>query len=129
MAVIQRKIIAAFFTTIFAVVGLIIAFTMSISDGELMLGILVYSSFSAPIIFIYGITTSIISDNLSTKAKMFRKTLSFFIHMVFGIGFIFPFSIIEPVFLEDGLLNVVTVGGLFCSVIFYCIDFVLEKHF
>lgn len=132
---IKRKILVAFFTSVLVVIGLNLFEPVPFVDGGLALGILVYSTYVVPIIFIYGIVLSVIADKISLKAKKYKNTASFGFHILFGMGFILPYSIFfeyDP-FPELSVINVVTdpitIFGFICSILFYIIDYILRKEF
>lgn len=89
----KRKIYVALFTSILAVIGLNILEPVPYQDGGIFLGIAVYSLYIVPIVFIYGIFSSVIADKLSVKAKKFQKVISLGFHILFGLLFIIPYSI------------------------------------
>lgn len=132
---IKRKILVAFSTSVLAVIGLNLFEPVPFVDGGLALGILVYSSYVVPIVFIYGIVSSVIADKISLKAKKYKNPASFVFHILFGMGFILPYSIFfeyDP-FPELSVINVVTdpitIFGFICSILFYIIDYILRKEF
>ncbi|MBS4221785.1 hypothetical protein [Lederbergia citrea] len=90
---------------------------------------LVYSMYVVPIIFIYGIITSMFAENIGFKVKKYKNTLTFLFHIVFGIGFTLPISVLEPTILNGGFFNFITINGLICSITFFAIDYVFRKKF
>ena len=124
----KRKIYVALFTSILAVIGLNILEPVPYRDGGIFLGIAVYSLYIVPIVFIYGITFSVISDKLSVKAKKYQEMISLGFHIIFGALFIIPYSIFyeyKP-FATLNFIEVVTHPiPVFCfilSIIFFVMD-------
>lgn len=129
----SRKVLVAFYTSLLAVVGLNLFDPVPSADGGSVTGILVYSIYVVPIIFIYGITSSIISDGISRKANKYKESVSLGLHALFGVGFILPYSLFfeyHP-FPELSVVNVVThpitIFGALCSILFFAIDYILRK--
>lgn len=117
----QRKILTALITSAIAIVMLNILEPIPSSDGGWMLGILVYTIYSVPVVFIYGILCSIIADRISIKRKKFKKSFSFVLHVLFGAMFIIPYGI----FLEFDSSGMVL--GIIFSIVFYLVDVILNK--
>lgn len=130
-----RKVLTAFYTSLLAIVSLTIFEYISGNalEGELFSVILGYTIFVVPIVFVYGIISSLIADGISKKVKKHRNSISFGFHIFFGVGFILPYSLFfeyQP-FSELNVVNVMThpvtfFGALF-SILFFIIDFFIRK--
>jgi hypothetical protein len=107
--------------------GLHILIPIPDADGGFIKGVLIYSMLLVPTMFIYGVSASIIADKIGSKARTYKKLSSFLLHLVFGIAFIIPFSVLEPVVWEEGLVNFITINGFIYSAIFFIIDSSLRK--
>lgn len=133
-----RRLLAAFYTSLLAIVSLTIFESVSVEGGELGSGelfsvIFVYSIYVVPIVFVYGITSSLIAEGVSKKMINFKNSISFGLHVLFGAGFILPYSLFleyHP-FPELNVVNVlthpVTVFGALFSIIFFITNFILRK--
>lgn len=129
-----RKIFTAFYTVLLIVIYLNIFEPIPAVDGGLFTGVLVYSIYLVPIVFIYGLITSIIADQVGLKVKKYKTSLSFGLHLFFGAAFIIPYSIFlesDPI-PELSIVNVltypVTVLGFGSSALFFLIDRILLKR-
>lgn len=91
-AMFKRKVYVALFTSILAVSALNIMEPVPFQDGGLFLGVVVYSLYIVPIVFIYGIFSSVVSDILSAKLKKYKEMTSLGFHILFGLLFILPYS-------------------------------------
>ena len=130
----KRKIYVALFTSIFAVIVLNIMAPVPYQDGGLFLGFVVYSLYIVPIVFIYGIISSVVSDKLSVKAKQYKEITSLGFHILLGLFFIIPYSIFyeyKP-FVSLNFIEVAThpipVLCFVFSVVFFIIDRVLRNR-
>lgn len=129
----KRKCMAALYTSIFAIIVLNIVVPVPSIDGGWVLGILVYSTYILPIIFIYGIITSVISDKISFKVENYSNVFSLVLHIAFGIVFIFPYgTLCESLpFLEmnlsDIFINRITILSAFIATTFFLIDCILKR--
>lgn len=130
----KRKIYVALFTSILAVIVLNIMAPVPYQDGGLILGFVVYSLYIVPIVFIYGIISSVISDKLSVNAKKYKEITSLGFHIFWGLFFIIPYSIFyeyKP-FASLNFIEVVThpipVLCFVLSVVFFIIDRILRYN-
>src|SRR5699024_2640200 len=128
-----RKVWAAFYTSILTIAGFNIVYPFHSADGGLVSGILIYSIYVVPIIFIYGIISSLISDGIGRKVKKYKESVSFFLHVLFGLGFILPYGLFfeyDPI-PELNFVNVishtVTILGALCAILFFVIDYILRR--
>lgn len=125
----KRKIYVALFTSILAVIGLNILEPVPYQDGGIFLGIAVYSLYIVPVVFIYGIISSVTADKLSVKAKKFQEVISLVFHILFGLLFIIPYSIFyeyKP-FARFNFVEVVTHPILVLCFIFSVVFFVIDR--
>lgn len=132
-----RKILAACCTSIAAVVSLtIVEFSnesFSAEDGELFFVIAAYSIYAVPVVFIYGILSSLIAEGVSGKIANFKNAASLGLHMLFGAGFILPYSLffeyqsfpeLSAVYI---VTHPVTVFGALFSILFFIFDYMFGK--
>lgn len=130
--VFHRKLRVALYTSILAIITMNIMDPVQSGDGGLVIGIVVYSVFIVPIIFFYGIIASIVSDKISLNAKKHPTLLSFVLHILFGLLFILPYSVLFEAlpFLQlniiDILINPVTRLSMPFALTFFMIDFILK---
>lgn len=129
-----RKVFTAFYTSFLLIAFLNILVPVPAEDGGLFTGVLVYSIYVVAIVYIYGILTSMIADQISLKAKTHKTRLSFGLHLLFGIMFIIPYSLFieyDPI-PEISIMNVltypITMLGLGSSALFFFIDRILLKR-
>ncbi|MBU9719835.1 MULTISPECIES: hypothetical protein [Bacillaceae] len=131
----HRKIMVAIITSLIAVIVLNIVAPMSEADGGLFLGLLVYPIYIVPVVFIYGIISSVISELISAKVKSFNNALSLLLHMAFGAGFILPYGVyLESIpFTQHSfteiLLHPMTVYSTIFATIFFLIDYIVKTFF
>lgn len=131
----SRKVMVALYTSILAIIVLNIVDPVPSVDGGWALGILVYSTYVVPVIFIYGIITSIISDKISFKVKNYPNISSLVLHLLFGLTFILPYGILfeSLPFLEmslrDIFINPITILSTILATIFFLIDYILKRGF
>lgn len=128
----KRKIYVALFTSILAVIVLNIMAPVPYQDGGLFLGFVVYSLYIVPIVFIYGIISSVVSDKLGVKAKKYKEITSLGFHIFGGLFFIIPYSIFYE-YKPFASLNFIEVAThpipVLCfvfSVVFFIIDRILR---
>jgi glucan phosphoethanolaminetransferase (alkaline phosphatase superfamily) len=91
----KRKLLAATFTSITLLVGfaLILALYDSSSYSTFFLSFFFLSLWIVPIIIIYGLPVSFLSEKLTKNlSKFWRITTAFVIHVSFGAGFIFIYG-------------------------------------
>lgn len=131
----SRKIMVALYTSILAIIVLNIVEPVSSVDGGWALGILVYSTYVVPVIFIYGIIMSVISDKISFKVKKYSNIFSLALHLLFGLIFILPYGVLfeSLPFLEmslrDIFINPITILSTIFATIFFLIDYILKRGF
>lgn len=131
----SRKVMVALYTSILAIIVLNIVDPVPSVDGGWALGILVYSTYVVPVIFIYGIITSIISDKISFKVKNYPNISSLVLHLLFGLTFILPYGVLfeSLPFLEmslrDLFINPITILSTILATIFFLIDYILKRGF
>lgn len=128
----RRKMMTALFTSALSVLVLNLLDPVSSVDGGWMMGVIVYSLYIVPIMFIYGIITSVVSEKLSSKATSYRGGASLLLHMLFGFAFLLPYSLLfESLhFLSRSLVDIVIdpLTGVFVlfAVAFFFIDYLLK---
>ncbi|MBM7095306.1 hypothetical protein JSY36_06015 [Bacillus sp. H-16] len=87
-----------------------------------VVNVLLYGLFLTPAVFIYGIPASFLADYLSKKAGWKNmRLLSFLIHLIFGLAFIFPYRIFDESVFSHGIINIATVGGLISAGLFFVV--------
>lgn len=89
----KRKVYVALFTSILAVIVLNIMEPVPYQDGGVFLGFAIYSLYIIPIVFVYGIFSSVVSDRLSAKSKKLKEMKLLALHILLGLLFILPYSI------------------------------------
>lgn len=113
-----RKIFSAFLSSICIV--LILVTIASVSHGVVTFEYaFLYAIFAFPAVFVYGIPTSFISEQLSAKYTRFAHLLSLGLHIVFGLLLFVPFNLIsfhEPMGMG---IHFLWCFGLFGGVFFY----------
>lgn len=99
-----------------------------------MIGILVYSMYVIPIVFLYGIISSVIAEGISLKAKQHQSLISLAIHILFGMAFLLPYGVFieyDPI-PKWSIINLIThpvvILGMISSSIFFSIDFISKKR-
>ena len=129
----KRKIMVAIYTSIMAVIVLNIIEPVPSVDGGWALGILVYSIHVVPVIFIYGIFSSAISEKISFAVGKYSNVFSLILHILFGIAFILPYGVIfvslpftQHTFSEI-FFNYTTLLFSIFAVIFFIIDYILKR--
>jgi len=127
-----RKLYVAFYTSILAVAILYLVEPVPSIDGGIITGILVYTSIVVPIVYVYGILTSMFAEKLGNKLE--REWISFGAHLLFGLCFIIPYYfIVDPqtlfqLVVTEMMTNpIIWLGALF-SIIFYFNDRLLIKR-
>lgn len=131
----KRKVMVALCTSILAIIMLNIVAPVPLVDGGLTLGILVYATYVIPVVFIYGIITSIISDKISFKAKRYPNIFALALHMLFGLSFILPYGVLfeSLPFLEMGLkdifINPIIILSTTLATFFFFIDYIFKRGF
>lgn len=119
-----RKVKAAAYTSIFALVFSFIIFPIPMVDGGLLIALLVYPVYVLPVVFIWGVGFSILADKLAKK-----PALSFFLHLFFGalfppiFGLVFESLSIKDLGPDLFILFTTILGG-----IFYGIDYFLKRR-
>lgn len=130
-----RKVMVAVYTSIFAIIVLSIFESVPSVDGGWVLGLLIYSTYLLPVIFIYGITASILSEKLSFRFTLYPNILSLAFHLLFGLAFILPYGILFEslpfldMSLKDIFINPITIWSVIFSIIFFFIDYILKEGF
>ncbi len=86
--------------------------------------VFMYVFYASPIIFTYGIMTSIFSEFLSQRMTFkIKKITSFLMHLMFGAFFVFPYGLIFDLSVfTEGTINFATVMGVFSAFIFFVIN-------
>jgi hypothetical protein len=131
----KRKMMAAMYTSIIAVIILNIIEPVPSTDGGWALGILVYSIYAVPVIFIYGIFSSVISEKISFHVKKYSNVFSLVLHFLFGFAFVLPYGVI----FDSTTFAQHTFGEIFFNpanfffsifaVIFFISDYILKRKF
>ncbi|KYG29245.1 hypothetical protein [Alkalihalobacillus trypoxylicola] len=123
-----QKIIVAFISSIILVLFLPVIFPI-LEKTSYFQNVIFYAIFLTPVIFIYGILTSLLSDFLAVKySRNYERTASFFFHILFGIAFILPYSMIfDSSIFDEGLFNFATIAGPLCAIIFFGINELVLK--
>lgn len=129
----SRKFFVAVYLSLLAILSLTLFESFSVKDGELFTVIFAYSIYVVPIVFVYGITSSLIAEVISKKMINFKRSVSLGLHIFFGAGFILPYSLFfeyQP-FPELNVIKVVThpvtVFGTLFSILFFILDYILKK--
>jgi hypothetical protein len=131
----KRKIMVAIYTSIMAVIVLNIMEPVPPVDGGWVLGILVYSIHAVPVIFIYGIFSSAISEKISFALEKYSNVLSLILHILFGIAFVIPYGVIfvsipfTQLTFSEIFFNYATLLFSIFAVIFFIIDYILKRKF
>lgn len=126
----DRKLLAAFLTSLLTFfLWPIILMEPYNAYFEVGLGV---SIVAVPIIFTYGIFSSIWAERIANKREKGIELVKFLLHIVFGIGFtgllfilIYPFWSIDFFIYGKTLL----IGGLFCSMLYYLFDLFIRMIF
>ncbi|PYZ93371.1 hypothetical protein CR194_09285 [Salipaludibacillus keqinensis] len=131
----MRKIMVAVYTSILAVLILNIVEPVPSEDGGWVIGILAYSIHVVPIVFIYGIISSVISDRISFKVKKYSNVISLALHILFGMAFILPYGVIiesipfTQLTFSEIFFNYATLLFSIFAFIFFSIDYILKQKF
>lgn len=131
MNMFKRKTCATFATSIVA--PLLCLLWLSIFEGESITGMFsayfFYAIYAIPLVLIYGLPVSCLSDFLTRKFVEARRIrVAFFIHVLFGLGFPFLFTLLlEPDLYQSGnLFNDITFffvwGSTLSSFVFWAVD-------
>lgn len=134
---IKRKAITFFIATILSITFILIfIFGEWERPLELIPMIVTYSLLFSPIILVYGVPVTFLSDYLTKGFKGFKRVfLALLIHLVFGMfytlvyGIIFEssdfFSNFNNYWLGEGELNFI--AGIMTSFFFWAVDEVLRR--
>ncbi|WP_391118169.1 hypothetical protein [Psychrobacillus sp. L3] len=124
----DRKLLAALLTSIASFFVLPLVF-MQPYDSYFQVGLGV-SIVSVPIIFTYGIFTSIWAERVANRREKKKEIVTFSLHGAFGIGFIgIPFLFLYPFWDTDFFMygRTILVCGIICSMFYYFFDFLIRK--
>lgn len=127
----NRKVCAAFTTSMVA--PLLCVLWLILFDGESITGsfgaYLFYAMYAVPLVLIYGLPVSCLSDFLTKKISEVRRVLTaFLIHVSFGVAFTFIFTfVLEPDLYQSGhFFNDITLsffwGATLSSLLFWAVD-------
>ncbi|WP_078593000.1 hypothetical protein [Evansella clarkii] len=123
------KVTIALLTSI--ITALLLPAVMPIyTDFNYFQNIFLYALYGAPVIFTYGILTSMLADFLSRRAKWkHKRTLSFFFHLAFGAAFILPAGLIFGPGAFTDLLSFLGMLPVFliCSAVFFIVNEAVMK--
>lgn len=129
-----RKMKVALFTSLFAILGINLVLPVPKLDGGLFLGLLVYPVYLVPLVFVYGIAASSLSDWIGSRAKKCAKILSLFLHIFFGVIFPLVFGLLfESLSLADfGLKEIflapIAILSMVLAGLFFIIDLFLKRR-
>lgn len=124
----DRKLFAAFLTSVLSYFLLPLVI-MQPYDTYFEVAFAV-SIVTVPIIFTYGIFTSILADRIARKGEATIEPILFLLHIGFGVCFTgVAFLIFYPVIEEDFFMyaGIVFKCGMICSFIYYVFDFLCKK--
>lgn len=84
-----------------------------------------------PVLFSYGIATSKFSEYISYRSRFkYKKFLSLILHLLFGLLFIFPYSIfVYSSIFTEGVFNFATTGGIVCAFVFFLVNEIVMKYY
>lgn len=129
----RRKVFTALIVSTLSIISMNFILPIFDEAEDFVFGFIIYASYFIPVIFIYGIATSIISDGIGFKAKKHKEAIAFGLHILFGIGFIISYSIgieynsITLLTLVEIAKHPITLAGFLLSIIFYFVDRVLKR--
>ena len=121
------------YTSIFGILILFLIEPVRLSDEDFVSIFLIYSLYVVPVVFLYGILTSILSELISVKAKKYPNTVSLLLHILFGAAFILPYGILfeslpfREMSIAEILVNPVTIASTTLAGTFFFIDYVLKR--
>ncbi|QFG00669.1 hypothetical protein PB01_18755 [Psychrobacillus glaciei] len=122
----DRKLLAALLTSIVSFFVLPLVFMQPYDTYfEVCLGV---SIVSAPIIFTYGIFTSIWAERVANRREKKKELVMFALHGAFGIGFI-GIPCLYPFWDTDFFMYgwTILVCGMICSIFYYFFDLFIRK--
>jgi len=134
---IKRKAITFFFATILSITFILIfIFGEWEKPFELIPMIGIYSLLFSPIILVYGVPVTFLSDYLTKRFKGFKRViLALLIHLFFGMFFTFVYGIIfessdlfsnfNNYWVGEGGLNFI--AGIMTSFFFWTVDEVIRR--
>lgn len=134
---IKRKAITFFFATILSITFILIfIFGEWERPFELVPMIGIYSLLFAPIILIYGVPVTFLSDYLTKRFKGFKRIiLALLIHLFFGMFYTFVYGIIfqssnffsnfNDYWVGEGELYFI--AGIMTSFFFWAVDEILRR--
>ncbi|WP_391205219.1 hypothetical protein [Psychrobacillus sp. L4] len=124
----DRKLLAALLTSIVSFFVLPFVFVQPY-DSYFQVGLGV-SIVSVPIIFTYGIFTSIWVERIANRRENKKELVMFALHGAFGLGFIgIPFLILYLFWDTDFFMysRIILVCGMISSIFYYFFDFLIRK--
>jgi hypothetical protein len=104
------------------------------SSAKAIPGLIIFTYiFAIPVILIYGLPVSILSDKLNNRFIGIKRSIySLLVHLTFGIIFVYLLMIIDSRFylteFNDIDLYVLT-GSIIISVAFWLMDETIRKYF
>jgi len=132
----RRKVFAFFLTVLLAIP--IIGFCFMLIEGSSIRdvpGLIIFSSmFVTPVILLYGVPVSILSDKISDRfIGMKRVLIALFIHVFFGISFPYFFILIADsrailTHYNGGDLYVIATSAL-AAFLFWGMDETLRRRY
>lgn len=129
----MRKLLVFFVTSLVAVPT--VAYLINDFDLPFDFGLLgIISLYVIPLILLYGVPVSILSDKLTLKVTgIIRMVCACVIHLVFGIVFSYLFvllvdaSILTP--LSDPIDRFILLGASITSIVFWVIDEIIRYRY